>query len=403
VTETADILTETVQLTEYQDWIGVLSEEDAEYILLHLSPKVSIRRRVQDDQYVLNPNQYVGIIALPSGRRLESYSKVPVRNLFYMLAVAFDLPSPFRDELAKYAQLEEILEFVVSFFADLVERRLDQGLYRSYVEQEGNLTAVRGHILFAEDVRSNYVLRHRTYCRYAEFSWDIPENQIIRQVTYLLRGWELRRDLRRRLHRLDGALAEITPAVLPASIISRFQYNRLNEDYRQLHQFCRLFLEGASLSEESGPFDFQTFLIDMNKLFEEFVTQIFRERAGGQVTVNSQVPLYLGHGKKVLMRPDILVSGGEAGELVADCKYKRIEPSEFKNHDLYQMLAYCTATRVQRGLLIYPYHAAAVQDEIQIRNTRTVVRQAVIDLGKEGLDELDQECSRFVKNVLDWL
>ncbi len=128
--ETVGMLTQKVLLTEYHDWIGNLSEEDAEYILLRLSPKVAIRRRVQDDQYVLNPNQYVGVVTLPSGRRLESYSKVPIRNLFYMLAVAFDLPSPFRDELAKYAQLDEILEFVVAFFADLVERRLDQGLHR---------------------------------------------------------------------------------------------------------------------------------------------------------------------------------------------------------------------------------------------------------------------------------
>jgi 5-methylcytosine-specific restriction enzyme subunit McrC len=399
VTETADIVTEVVQLTEYQDWIGNLSGEDAEYILLHLSPKVAIRRRVQDDQYVLNPNQYVGIVTLPSGRRLESYPKVPVRNLFYMLAVAFNLPSPFRDELAKYAQLDEILEFVVSFFADLVERRLDQGLYRSYVEQEDNLTTVRGRILFAEDVRRNYVLRHRTCSRYTEFSWDIPENQIIRQVTYLLGGWELRGNLRRRLHRLDGALTEITPVNLPASMISRFQYNRLNEDYRQLHQFCRLFLEGASLSEESGPFDFQTFLIDMNKLFERFVAQILLERALDDMVIDDQVPVYLGYKRKVLMRPDIVVSEGETVVVVADCKYKRLEPDEFKNHDIYQMLAYCTATRVQRGLLIYPLHAAVIQDEVKIRNTQTAVRQVVIDLSKEEISELNQECDAFADGV----
>jgi hypothetical protein len=45
-----------------------------------------------------------------------------------MLAVAFDLPPPLRDELAKYTRLDEILELVVCFFADLVERRLDQAV-----------------------------------------------------------------------------------------------------------------------------------------------------------------------------------------------------------------------------------------------------------------------------------
>jgi 5-methylcytosine-specific restriction enzyme subunit McrC len=100
------------------------------------------------------------------------------------------------------------------------------------------------------------------------------------------------------------------------------------------------------------------------------------------------------------MRPDIVVSEGETVVLVADCKYKRHEPNEFKNHDIYQMLAYCTATRVQSGLLIYPLHAAVIQDEVEIRNTQTAVRQVAIDLSKEELSELDQECDAFAHTIL---
>jgi len=398
--ESSEVAARTIRLTEYQDWTGDLSDEDAKYVLSQLSPKVAIRRRVQDGLYVLNPNQFVGVVTLPSERRLESHPKVPLRNLFYMLAVAFDLPSPFMDQTAKFERLDEILEFVVSFFAELVEKRIDDGLYRSYVEQENNLAAVRGQIEFAEDLRRNYVMRHRTYCRYEEFSWDIPENQIIRQVLHLLGGWGFERELRLRLYGLDAALSEVAPVVLPLSSLDRFQYNRFNEDYRQIHQFCRFFLEGASLSEESGPFDFRTFLIDMDKLFERFVTEVLRERADIHTAVDAQVSTHLGHEQKVLMRPDVIVSEEGTVGLVADCKYKRLEPSEFKNHDIYQMLAYCTATRVQRGLLIYPLHAAVVRDEVEIRNTQTVIRQITINLGKGEIAELDQECDAFAERIL---
>ena len=89
------------------------------------------------------------------------------------------------------------------------------------------------------------------------------------------------------------------------------------------------------MSEESGPFDFQAFLIDMNKLFKRFVTQALRERAGDKVTIDAQAPLYLGYEQKVLMRPDIILSSGGAVKLVVDCKYKRLTPSGYKNHDLY--------------------------------------------------------------------
>jgi 5-methylcytosine-specific restriction enzyme subunit McrC len=167
-----------------------------------------------------------------------------------------------------------------------------------------------------------------------------------------------------------------------------------------VHQLCRLFLEGSSISEESGSLDFQTFLIDMNGLFERFVTQVLRERAHANVMVDDQVPVFLGHGHKVLMQPDIVVSEGETTSLVADCKYKRIEPDQFKNHDMYQMLAYCTATQVQLGMLIYPVHAAVVHDEVEIRNTHTVVRRITIDLSKEDIKELDEECATFAEEVL---
>ena len=239
--ENTKVTLETVRLTEFQDWVGDLAQEDVQYVLSQLSSKVVLERKIQDGQYVLNPKQFVGVVTLPTGRRLESHPKIPLRNLFYMLAVAFDLPSPFREQIAKFAQIDEILEFIVSFFANLVEKRIDQGLYRSYLEQEDNLTAVRGRIGFAEDLRRNYVMRHRTYCRYDEFSWDIPENQIIRQVLHLLGGWGFGRELRLRLHGLDSALSEVTPKVLPLSSFDRFQYHRFNEDYRQIHQFCRLF------------------------------------------------------------------------------------------------------------------------------------------------------------------
>jgi 5-methylcytosine-specific restriction enzyme subunit McrC len=299
--------------------------------------------------------------------------------------------------------LDEILEFVVSFFANLVERRIDQGLYRSYVERDDDLTTVRGRIAFAEDLRRNHVTRHRTYCRYDEFSWDVPENQVIRQVLHLLGGWGFGKELRLRLRGLDAALSEVTPTVLPLGSLDRFQYNRFNEDYRQMHRFCRLFLEGASLSEENGTFDFRTFLVDMDKLFERFVTQVLRERAGARVGVDDQVATQLGYEQKVPIRPDIVVSNGGRVGLVADCKYKRLEPGEFKNHDVYQMHAYCTAMGAQRGLLIYPVHATVVKDSVTIRNTDTTIRQATIDLGKEEIGKLDEECETLARTVFDWV
>jgi 5-methylcytosine-specific restriction enzyme subunit McrC len=388
-------------LREYEDHPAALDVDDVTFITEQLQGRITIRRQLHGAGYVLNPNQFVGVVALPSGRRLESFPKVPVRSLFYMLAVVYDLPSPFLPEWSEFDELDEMLEFVVAHYADLLESRIAHGLYRTYAEREENVSAVRGRIAVADDVRHNFVLRHRTYCRFAEFTWDVPENQILRQVAHLVAGWVRKPELRMRLRRIDRLMGEVAATNHAASSLDRFTYHRLNDDYQPMHRLCRLFLEGASLSEAEGAFSFRTFLLDMNRLFEAFVTQVLRDRAPSGIAVEAQVPVYLGHEKKVPMRPDIVVRDRGVPRLVADCKYKRLEPDEFGNHDVYQVLAYCIAINVEQGLLLYPVHEVDVRDEVSIRHVPVVVRQTTLDLSGDAVT-LPLACDHFAQEVFSY-
>jgi 5-methylcytosine-specific restriction enzyme subunit McrC len=98
------------------------------------------------------------------------------------------------------------------------------------------------------------------------------------------------------------------------------------------------------------------------------------------------------------MKPDILIRRAGVTILAADCKYKRLESDEFKNHDVYQLLAYCTATDTRRGLLVYPLHLQSAEDKLQILNTDVLIRQISLDLGKE-LGEFVQSCDSFAKEI----
>ena len=107
-----------------------------------------------------------------------------------MLAVAFDLDPDFLQETTTYQRIDDVFEFVIAYFAELVDRRISRGLYRSYVEREENLASPSADgSPSAEDVRRNHILRHRTYCRFTELTWDIPENQIVRQVAHMVARW----------------------------------------------------------------------------------------------------------------------------------------------------------------------------------------------------------------------
>ncbi len=394
-------MTGDIVLAEYADNRIELDIGDVAALERQTRGAFVIRRDLGGNAVIVNPRQYVGVLSLPSGRRLSVAPKVLATNLFLMLAIAYGLPTPFRDEPAAFADLDAVLEFLVVAFARMVEERIVAGLHRSYVEREDNLAAVRGRIVVAEDGRRNHVLRHRTWCRYAEFTWDIPENQVIRQVAHLLAGWVREPRLRLRLWRIDHSLGEVSPTHVPVEAIDRFVYDRQNRGYEPIHRLCRLFLRGSSLSEHAGETTFRTFLVDMNALFEAFVGQVLREAAPAGMAVVEQDRGFLDRDGLLAIRPDILVTADGRPALVADCKYKRQRAGEFIQHDVYQVLAYCTALGLDRGLIVYPRHEGGERGDLAIRNHDARIRVAALDLGGEPAD-LQRACREFAGGVFAW-
>src|SRR5690348_9160318 len=131
-------MSDLITIPEYEDWSGPLSNDDWDFISSELNRQFVLRKEVRDGKTicVLNPNQYVGLIMLPSGTRLQIVPKVPIANLFYMISIVCNLPWAFREEFAKLEQFEEILSIIAQVFSELVEERINSGLYRSYLEKE---------------------------------------------------------------------------------------------------------------------------------------------------------------------------------------------------------------------------------------------------------------------------
>ena len=84
-----------------------------------------------------------------------------------------------------------------------------------------------------------------------------------------------------------------------------------------------------------------------------------------------------------------------------DCKYKRLEIWQYKNHDQYQILAYCTALDVPRGMLVYPRHEHALDQTIQVRNSDIRIRQLSIDLSGDQ-PAFAEACKAFVAQITTW-
>lgn len=391
-----------IDLTEYRDSTAVpLSVADADFVSTQLPRKVSIKRPLSGSGYILNPNQFVGVVRLPSGRLLRCNPKVPVESLASMLAVGLELPA-LRPEVVRFASIDVLLEIVAQQFAGLVLGRVDAGLHRDYVEKSENQTFVRGRIDFAEDIRLNHTLRHKVFSRYAELTWDIPENQVIRQVVRLLAAQPFSTETRNQLRAIDASMGAVSLGRLTSRDVQAFRYHRLTEDYRPIHRLCSLFLEGASLSDELGSFDGRAFLVDMNKLFESYVSELVRENAPSGVTVETQGTIYLDTARRVRLVPDIVIRRDGRVAAVADCKYKLAAPDEFKNHDVYQVLTYCVATGAQVGMLIYPVFGQSSIDALSVATQPIGVLRAPFDL-EASTDEVSGHAARLVDQLLSGL
>lgn len=397
-------MTDRIVIHEYEDRHCPLTDDDLDLLQGPLRRRFTVSRSLSGRGWTINPGSTVGVIRLPSGLQVEIRPKVPMRNLLWMLATVEELRGiDFQrlDDSVDVREFDQVLELIADAFAGMVERRLDIGLYRNYVEEEDNLPTVRGRILVAQDVHRNAVLRHRTYCRYTTYSWDLPENQVIRQVARLLAGWGFSPRLTGRFVAIDHQMDEVSPSRLTSGDVERFAYTRQSQDYRPIHRYCRFFLDGASLDEEAGNEEFDGFLWDMNTLFEAFVATMLAQRFRPPLHLTDQHQTHLDDGRSVAIRPDLVLSRGGIIALVGDTKYKKLDDAGHKHADLYQMLAYCTALGVDTGVLIYPRHNADIATSIAVRNSPIRLRETTIDLGGD-IAQIGHELDTLAARMASW-
>lgn len=95
-------------------------------------------------------------------------------------------------------------------------------------------------------------------------------------------------------------------------------------------------------------------MVDMNDLFQRFVTERLRRELRGRLDVIDEPTVHLGLGQQVAMQPDLVFrEPGGTVRYVGDVKYKLATDARGRSGDYYQLLAYTTAMNLPEGVLIY--------------------------------------------------
>ena len=194
--------------------------------------------------------------------------------------------------------------------------------------------------------------------RYDEFTDDILENRLVKAAASRLSVMRLRSvKARRGLSWVAGMLEQVSLVEFGANDVPETRFDRLNEHYRGVVGLARLILRHGAFESGRGDVRASGFLMDMNDLFQEFLTAALREELGvSSDTLRSDYRTTLDKAGRARLKPDLSWwdGNGETCTFVGDAKYKNLTGKKsVPGTDLYQLLAYVAALDLDGGLLIY--------------------------------------------------
>lgn len=352
---------------------------------VHVNP----RRPGAEHQWLLTNLGWVGYLPLDGGQGLWLVPKTPIANLLAIYEWVYGLEAMhFQEGEAQVGSLAGFYNSLAGLLAAGVLRRIHQGLHRSYRQKIERLPFVRGRLL--ADVQLAAAVR----CQWSEAGPDNLENRLLLAALYhilysdLCRG-EVLAKVRAAYRLLTG---EVSLTSCSPADCARVVYHRLNRDYRLLHSLARFFLDGRGPSHFRGERPVRPFLLEMARLFEQFVAAWLAAHLPAAWTLRAQQAIPLDEQAQRAVVPDILLYNGD-GDLsfVLDTKYKA--DAAPANEDIYQIVTYAHVLGCKDALLVYPQKPTRPLDVtvngIRVRSVGFVLGEALPEAGARFLQELN--------------
>jgi 5-methylcytosine-specific restriction enzyme subunit McrC len=247
-----------------------------------------------------------------------------------------------------------LVDLLAMLLAEASERIVRDGLLQDYVTREESLNVLRGRLRVVDQFRRRFGRIDHLECLFDELESDTLENRLLTVGLSLARAASRHPEVRRRVTRMHAVLAEACDpsAFEPETAEAELSYSRRNEHYRTAHTLAWFFIRRLAVRDVFAPGVGRSFafLLDMNLLFEQFVTRLLEESfQGTDVRVVAQArdrslvidertdrPYATVIPDVLLERPD--VSGRR--RVPIDAKYKLYDEHRLDPSDVYQTFFY---------------------------------------------------------------
>ena len=305
------------------------------------------------DEYTLTSGATIGAFETASCS-VRISPKITVRQLVSLLCYAIGHVRFQEDEFG-FAEESALPDALALAFGAAARRCFSRGLLHGYRTAEDAMHAMRGRIRLDDQIRRRSGVLLPIEVRYDEYTDDILLNRLVKAAALRLRGMPfLSPDAYRQLAQVAGMLSGVTHVEFPRDGVPEVKFDRLNEHYRGVVALAHLILRHGMFEADRGKVRASGFLVDMTRLFQEFVTVA--------LSLSLNVSEYEKFGEhhirsldiegSVTLKPDLTWWEGDDCLVVGDVKYKSTNGG-VPNADLYQLLAYVTALNLPGGVLVY--------------------------------------------------
>lgn len=314
-------------------------------------------------EYRLKSLQYVGVIALPSGRKLQIRPKEQAA-LFNMLAYVGDVRPRVFDTSAKYQSEGRFSDILGELYAATLQRVAQGGIKPTYERIHRTQKKLRGRLDLQKQLQTQGPRPLTFESQYDDLTYDWPLNQGLLLAAELLSSIVRDTSVSGKLFQVRQMFRSLGVSEMSVSaeeLHRAAEQVRLTREYRRAVDIAELVINGFRYQSFSrGTFHGASFLLNMEDLFERVTrTAVSNVAQEFDATAEKETTGHLVRGEDgettigQELQPDIVLRTEASNEVVSILDAKWVSSSYPRKPHLYQITSYILNSTT-KGALLYP-------------------------------------------------
>lgn len=326
-------------------------------------------------------NQYVGVIqvgdtvieVLPKIDRTPDYDGYPRwrRTLLEMLEVCHKITPRDVGSAHQTTRHHSLLDIILDRYLGLVSILLQQGMVRRYIDNECNVSALKGRILFSQHLSRNLIRPDRWYTHHTIYDRNHQLHGMLKRAVEI--AYESGSShVRHRARLIAQEFADYDSFTPTQKYMGRLRFNRKTERYRGAVDMAWLIIRSYTPDFFAGGNPVIALMFDMNRLYEETVYHLLatycrRYRNSVDVSFKNGTEFW----QSMRLQPDIILKSGST-TVVIDTKWKRPSKDLPSANDLRQVFTYNLYYGSNQAVLLYPGNTDRLGRDGTFRPTVTI-------------------------------